>query len=76
MINLWNQYDPPILLIAYSLTFYPFKYAEDHPNANVSDLLSLKDFMKDVVFGIKGAEDDPDPLGKTVIVYWKQFTAS
>jgi len=52
-----------------------FRYVENYPGADVSDLKSLKDFMKDVAFGINGAEDDPDPLKKTVMVYWKQFTA-
>jgi len=31
--------------------------------------------MKDVAFGIDGAEDDPNLGGKTDMVYWKQFTA-
>ena len=55
--------------MTYPLTFYSFRYTKDHPGANVSDLKSLKDFIKDIAFGINRAEDNPDPVGKTVIVY-------
>ncbi|KND89402.1 hypothetical protein TOPH_06078, partial [Tolypocladium ophioglossoides CBS 100239] len=59
MIGLWNQ------------------YAEEHADDDPSpyDLKSLKDFMKEIAFGIDGAEDDPNPGEGTVLVYWKQFMA-
>lgn len=31
--------------------------------------------MKDIAFGIDGAEDNSDPAEGTVMVYWKQFMA-
>jgi hypothetical protein len=70
MIDLWNQYNPQILLldIACSPILYLFRYAEDHPGANVSDLLSLKDFMKDVAFSINGAKDDTESERVLLIV--------
>ncbi|KAK0641769.1 hypothetical protein B0T16DRAFT_431464 [Cercophora newfieldiana] len=51
------------------------QYVEDHPDTSPYHLRSLKDFVKDIVFGIDGAEDDPDPAQGTVMVYWKQFMA-
>ena len=48
-----------------------FKYIENYTSTNISDLKSLKDFMKDVVFSINGAEDDLDLLKKTVVVMLK-----
>jgi hypothetical protein len=46
-----------------------FRYIDNHPNVNTYDLKSLKDFIKDIIFSIKGAEDNPDPVEGTVIVY-------
>jgi hypothetical protein len=43
--------------------------------SGITQSLTLKDFMKDIAFGIDGAEDDSDPAEGTVIVYWKQFMA-
>jgi hypothetical protein len=48
---------------------------DEHSNASTYDLISLKDFMKTVTFSIDEADDDPNPAEKTVMVYWKQFTA-
>ncbi|KAK0703664.1 hypothetical protein B0T26DRAFT_757182 [Lasiosphaeria miniovina] len=45
------------------------RYVEDHPNANAYDLMSLKDFMKDVAFSIDGAEDNPDPGQGTDVTF-------
>lgn len=56
----------------------------EHPDADVRDLKSLKEFMKDVAMGIQGEEADPDldmdseleehAAEETVIQYWKDFT--
>ena len=35
----------------------------------------MKDFVKDIAFGIDGAEDNPNLAEGTVMVYWKQFMA-
>jgi hypothetical protein len=51
------------------------RYVDEHPDASAYDLTSLKDFMKTVAFGIDGADGDLRPSEKTVMVYWKQFTA-
>ncbi|KAK0747306.1 hypothetical protein B0T21DRAFT_300960, partial [Apiosordaria backusii] len=51
------------------------QYAEDHPGASPYDLKSLKDFVKDIAFGIDGVEDNSNPAEGTVMVYWKQFMA-
>ncbi|EJT68897.1 hypothetical protein, variant [Gaeumannomyces tritici R3-111a-1] len=59
MIGLWNQ------------------YAEDHARDDPSPykVKSLKDFIKEIAFGIDGAEGDPNPGQGTVMLYWKQFMA-
>ena len=36
---------------------------------------SLKDFVKNIAYGIDGAEDDPKAALTTVGQYWKDFTA-
>ena len=48
-----------------------FKYLKDHPNASANEFKSLKDFMKDIAFGIDGAEDDLDLAEGIIMVYWK-----
>ncbi|KAK2022058.1 hypothetical protein LX32DRAFT_574259 [Colletotrichum zoysiae] len=59
MVGLWNQ------------------YAAHHADANTNpyDLKYLKGFIKDIAFSIDGAEGDANPAERTVMVYWKQFTA-
>lgn len=59
-------------------------YAKDHQDADIRDLQSLKDFMKDVAMGIDGEAADPDAgadseiedhAGEgTVLQYWKKST--
>ncbi|KAK7417505.1 hypothetical protein QQZ08_011587 [Neonectria magnoliae] len=39
------------------------------------NLKSLKDFVKEIAFGIDSVEDDPNPGEGTVMIYWKQFMA-
>ncbi|EJT69100.1 hypothetical protein GGTG_13368 [Gaeumannomyces tritici R3-111a-1] len=59
VIGLWNQ------------------YAEDHAQDEPSPykVKFLKDFVKEIAFGIDGAEGDPNPARGTVMLYWKQFMA-
>ncbi|KAK3984179.1 hypothetical protein QBC44DRAFT_313438 [Cladorrhinum sp. PSN332] len=59
-------------------------YAKDHQDADIRDVQSLKDFMKDVAMGIDGEPADPDAAAdseiedhageSTVLQYWKNFT--
>ncbi|KAK7398162.1 hypothetical protein QQX98_012469 [Neonectria punicea] len=51
------------------------QYAEEHDHPSPYDLKYLKDFIKEVAFGIDGVEDDPNPGEGTVMIYWKQFMA-
>ncbi|KAK7422901.1 hypothetical protein QQZ08_009350 [Neonectria magnoliae] len=51
------------------------QYAEEHNHPSPYDLKSLKDFVKEIAFGINGAEDDPNPGEGTIMIYWKQFMA-
>lgn len=45
-----------------------FRHVEDHSDASAYELKSLKEFMKNIAFGIDGAEDNPDPAEGTVMV--------
>lgn len=51
------------------------QYAEEHPGATPYDMESLKDFVKNIAYGIDGVEDDPKAALTTVGQYWKDFTA-
>lgn len=62
MINLWNQYAEDRI--------------KDNPETSPYNLASLKDFVKEIAFGINGVKDDPNPAEGTVLVYWKQFMAA
>jgi len=53
----------------------PNRYAQDHPGADPYDLETLKDFVRDVAYGIDGAYGDPKAGEKSVLQYWKDFTA-
>ncbi|KAK3169331.1 hypothetical protein OEA41_008714 [Lepraria neglecta] len=50
-------------------------YAQSHPGADPYDLETLKDFVREIAYGIDGIYDDPTAGEKTVLQYWKDFTA-
>ncbi|KAL2041983.1 hypothetical protein N7G274_005171 [Stereocaulon virgatum] len=50
-------------------------YARDHPGADPYDLETLKDFVRMMAYGIDGIYGDPKAGEKSVLQYWKDFTA-
>ncbi|EJT69642.1 hypothetical protein GGTG_12526 [Gaeumannomyces tritici R3-111a-1] len=82
MIGLWNQYVLATgcefsllqLLIHWQCT-YAENHAQDQDQPSPYKVKSLKDFVKEIAFGIDGAEGDPNPGQGTVLLYWKQFMA-
>ncbi|EJT69139.1 hypothetical protein GGTG_13248 [Gaeumannomyces tritici R3-111a-1] len=61
MIGLWNQYAE--------------NHAQDQDQPSPYKVKSLKDFVKEIAFGIDGVEGDPNPGQGIVLLYWKQFMA-
>ncbi|KAL8648857.1 MAG: hypothetical protein Q9210_004743 [Variospora velana] len=52
-----------------------YGYAQDHPGADPYVLETLKGFVRTMAYGIDGAYGDPKAGEKTVLQYWKDFTA-
>ena len=51
------------------------RYARDRPGADPYDLETLKDFVKEMAYGIGGTYGDAIAGEKSVLQYWKDFTA-
>ena len=51
------------------------RYARDRPGANPYDLETLKDFVREMASGIDGTYGDAIAGEKSVLQYWKDFTA-
>ena len=65
-----------LLVIVFLLDFpnvhnFIVRHAEKHSDASAYNLESLKDFVKNLAYGVDGAEDDPKGSASTVGQYWK-----
>ncbi|KAL2039086.1 hypothetical protein N7G274_008135 [Stereocaulon virgatum] len=47
-------------------------YTQDHPGADPYDLETLKDFVREIAYGIDVAYGDPKAGEKSVLQCWKQ----
>ena len=51
------------------------RYAQEHPGADPYDLETLKGFVRMMAYGIDGVYSDPKAGKKSILQYWKDFTA-
>lgn len=67
----------PISKEAYLADTHPHsnRYAQTHPDADPYDLKPLKGFVRTIAYGIDDIYGDPKADEKTVLQYWKDFTA-
>lgn len=49
---------------------------QQNPDASPYDLVSLKAFVREIVYGIDGAEGIEEACEETVRKYWNNFTAA
>jgi hypothetical protein len=75
-IDLWHEYVYIALRLGNFANLLLNRYVRQNSDASPYDLESLKGFVREMAYGIDGAEGIDEACKETVRKYWNDFTAA